>query len=284
MIILCADDYAINEGVSRAIGELAAARRLSATSVLVTSPCWPGTAPRLLVHRGRLSIGLHFDLTLGTPLGPMPRLAPNGRFPPLARLLAWSLVGLVDSGEIKAEANRQLDRFEAGLGFQPDHIDGHQHVQVLPYVRQALLEVVSRRYWKRPPLIRDPSDSFEAIRTRGACTGKAMTVAALALGFSNAARRWGLTCNRGFSGFSRFDVDEPYAGELERALAAPGPCHIVMCHPGHADRGTGPADAIAARRPMEYEALMGSRNLPERIWRPSRTADGPPLVWPEIAT
>ena len=33
MIILCADDYAMTEGVSRAIGELAAARRLSATSV-----------------------------------------------------------------------------------------------------------------------------------------------------------------------------------------------------------------------------------------------------------
>ena len=35
MIILCADDYALTEGVSRAIGELAAAQRLSATSVLV---------------------------------------------------------------------------------------------------------------------------------------------------------------------------------------------------------------------------------------------------------
>ena len=47
MIILCADDYAMTEGVSRAIGELAAAQRLSATSVMVTSPHWPATAPRL---------------------------------------------------------------------------------------------------------------------------------------------------------------------------------------------------------------------------------------------
>ena len=47
MIILCADDYALTEGVSRAIGELAAARRLSATSVLVTSAHWPAGAPRL---------------------------------------------------------------------------------------------------------------------------------------------------------------------------------------------------------------------------------------------
>ena len=48
MIILCADDYALTEGVSRAIGELAAAQRLSATSVLVTSAHWPAAAPRLV--------------------------------------------------------------------------------------------------------------------------------------------------------------------------------------------------------------------------------------------
>src|SRR5688500_29751 len=76
MIILCADDYGLTEGVSRAIGELAAAKRLSATSVLVTSPHWPASAPRLCAHRGRLSVGLHLDLTLAGPLGPMPRLAP----------------------------------------------------------------------------------------------------------------------------------------------------------------------------------------------------------------
>ena len=37
----------MTEGISRAIGELAAAQRLSATSVMVTSPHWPATAPRL---------------------------------------------------------------------------------------------------------------------------------------------------------------------------------------------------------------------------------------------
>ena len=57
MIILCADDYALTEGISRAIGELAAAQRLSATSVLVTSAHWPAMAPRLLVHRAHLASG-----------------------------------------------------------------------------------------------------------------------------------------------------------------------------------------------------------------------------------
>ena len=69
MIILCADDYALTEGISRAIGELAAARRLSATSVMVTTPHWPATAPRLRAHRGHLAVGLHLNLTLGSAAG-----------------------------------------------------------------------------------------------------------------------------------------------------------------------------------------------------------------------
>ena len=73
----------MTEGISRAIGELAAAQRLSATSVMVNSPHWPAAAPRLRAHRGHLSIGLHLNLTLGTPVGPMPRLAPAGTFPGL---------------------------------------------------------------------------------------------------------------------------------------------------------------------------------------------------------
>ena len=115
MIILCADDYALTEGISRAIGELAAAQRLSATSVLVTSAHWPATRAAPAVHRGHLSVGLHLDLTLGTPLGPMPRLAPTGAFPGLRGLIARACSASSTSSEIRAEIERQLDRFELGM-------------------------------------------------------------------------------------------------------------------------------------------------------------------------
>ena len=83
MIILCADDYAMTEGVSRAIGELAAARRLSATSVHGRPRAhWPAMAPAAAAcTAAHLAIGLHLNLTLGAPLGPMPRLAPGGELP-----------------------------------------------------------------------------------------------------------------------------------------------------------------------------------------------------------
>jgi len=283
MIILCADDYAMTEGVSRAIGELAAARRLSATSVLVTSPHWKTAAPRLLVHRGRLSIGLHLDLTLGPPTGPVRRLAAQGRFPGLAKLIALSLLRVLDVGALAAEISRQLDLFEQALGYPPDHIDGHQHVHTLPVVRQALIDVVTRRYPVNPPMIRDPADTPQNIKARGLSVRKALIVNTLARGFGEAAKSRGLPVNIGFSGFSDFDTEQPYSDELRRAFQATRSPHIVMCHPGHVDAGLAQRDPVVERRQMEYDALMREPDLPQRIWRPSRASDGPPIAWFSLA-
>jgi predicted glycoside hydrolase/deacetylase ChbG (UPF0249 family) len=282
MIVLCADDYALTQGISRAVGELAAAKRISATSVMVTTAHWPGTAPRLRVHRGHLALGLHFNLTLGSPTGPMPRLAPQGILPRRNLLIARALAGMVDREEIGAEVERQLDAFESGLGFPPDHVDGHEHVHVLPGIRRALLETVAARYRGRKPLIRDPSDSWSAIAARGTARPKALTVAALSLGLGAAARRLGLPTNQGFSGFSDFDVDQPYAQELERALIQPGSRHIVMCHPGHPDAELADADPVVERRRMEYDALMRGALPANRLWRPDRSTDGPPVDWSRV--
>jgi hypothetical protein len=279
MILLCADDYALTEGVSRAIGELAAARRLSATSALVTTPHWPAMAQRLVIHRGRIAVGLHLNLTLGAPLGAMPGFAAGGVLPKRNSVMVRALLGLVPTREIAAEIERQLDAFERHFGYPPDHIDGHEHMHVLSGIRQCLFEVVARRYPGVKPLLRDPSDSRRAIAARGGPRGKAVAVAALALRFAAGARRHGIPTNRGFSGFSEFDVKLPYANELEAALRAPGPRHIVMCHPGHADAELAAVDRIVERRRMEYEALMRDASLVERLWRPARGPDGPPVDW-----
>ena len=279
MLILCADDFALTQGVSRAIGELAAARRLSATSAMVTTPHWQGMAQRLAVHRGHLAVGLHLNLTLGAPAGAMPKLAPRGTFPGRNALMLRAMPNLLDAREVRDEIERQLDAFEKGVGFPPDHIDGHEHVHVLPGIRSALLETVARRYGTVKPLVRDPSDRWQAIAAREASRGKAMAVTALALGLAGQARRLQIPTNDGFSGFSRFDEAVPYADELAAALIEPGPRHIVMCHPGHPDAELAALDPVVQRRRMEYEALMRDATLPDRIWRPVRAADSPPVDW-----
>jgi predicted glycoside hydrolase/deacetylase ChbG (UPF0249 family) len=251
--------------------------------VIVTAPHWKSAAPRLLVHRGRLSIGLHLDLTLGPPAGAIRRLAPRRRFPGLARLIALSVLRLLDAKDIAAEISRQLDLFEAGLGFPPDHIDGHQHVHALPVVRQALIDVVAQRYPVNPPMLRDPADTKDNIKARALSVRKALIVNTLAGGFGDTARARDLPTNVGFSGFSEFDQSQPYGEELRRAFLATRSPHIVMCHPGHVDAELALRDPVVDRRQMEYDALMREPDLPQRIWRPSRASDGPPLAWSEMA-
>jgi chitin disaccharide deacetylase len=282
MIILCADDYAMSEGISRAVGELAAARRLSATSAIVTTPHWPAMAQRLVVHRAHLALGLHLNLTLGNPLGAMPRLAPSGRFPGLPALLANAAICRLDGKEIRAEVERQLDRFEAALGYAPDHIDGHQHVHVLPIVRRAVLEAAVARYARRPPLLRNPIDRMASILARRVASTKALTVGALSCGFARAAQRRGLPINDSFAGFSDFSLARPYGDELGGNFHLAGRRHIVMCHPGHADAELARVDAVVERRSMEYDHLMRDAQLPQLIWRPTRNTDGPALFWPQL--
>src|SRR5918998_361679 len=92
-VVLCADDFGLTDGVSRGIVELAEAGRLSATGAMTNMPGWRRSAPALRPFTGRLGVGLHLNLTTGTPLGSMPHLAPDGAFPPLKGELARALSG-----------------------------------------------------------------------------------------------------------------------------------------------------------------------------------------------
>jgi chitin disaccharide deacetylase len=279
-IILCADDYAMTPGVSAGIQELAELGRLSAASALVTTPHWPAHARCLLPFRFRLAIGLHLNLTLGAPLGPMPNLAPAGELPRLKTLLGSALAGRVEHDEVEKEVCRQLERFESELGYAPDFIDGHQHVHALPGVRKAVVCALRQRYLGRRPLLRDPADSPVAIIARGGAAAKSLAVATLAAGFGKLVRRLGFRTNHGFSGISTFDERVPYSREFERFLARPGPRHLVMCHPGYPDAELARLDPVVARRRAELEALRETPDLPARLWRPFRTCGHSELDWP----
>jgi chitin disaccharide deacetylase len=279
MIILCADDYGLTDGVSRAIDELASHRRLSATSAIVTADEWPRYVGRLAALRSDVATGLHLNLTLGEPLGRMPGLAPAGTLPEVGKLVRTALTGRLDKREIKAELIRQMERFEATLGSPPDHIDGHQHVHSLPIVRDALLEAIAAMNWMLPPLVRNPADSIANIVRRRRSAPKAMTVAALSAGFGRRLSRAGLPSNDTFGGFSDFEAGTDYRVELTAAFKRAGTRHLVMCHPGFVDDQLRALDPIVERRAEEYRSLMDATGLPPRIWHPERPANGPVIDW-----
>ncbi|HEV2509359.1 ChbG/HpnK family deacetylase [Bosea sp. (in: a-proteobacteria)] len=254
--VLCADDFAMTEGVSRSILELLAAGRLSATGAMTNRPHWPRLAGELAAFSGRADLGLHLNLTCAAPLSAMPTVAPSGALPKLGELAPLALRSPAARTEIAAEIARQLDAFEQHLGRAPDFVDGHQHVHVLPGIRHQVLDAVAARYPAGSVYLRDPSDSIAAIRARGVAVGKALTVAGLAMGLRGAALRRGIPTNRGFSGFSPFDPQRDFATDLARFLIRPGPAHLVMCHPGHVDDELVALDPVVATRPLEHAALM----------------------------
>lgn len=254
-VVLCADDYGLSDGVSRGIAELAALGRLSATGAMTNMPGWRRAAPALGPLKGRIGIGLHLNLTAGSPLGAMPRLAPQGRFPRLGDLLAGAFRGRLDGAEIRGEIARQIEAFEEVHGEPPAFVDGHQHVHVLPVVRQALLQVLRERGDAGRLWLRDPAERMTAILRRPVGRGKALAVKGLAGGFARKAHAAGFATNEGFSGFGPFDLSVPAGRVVAAAFSHLGPRPLVMCHPGYGDDELRSLDPAVESRAEELDYL-----------------------------
>lgn len=268
-IVLCADDFGLSDGVSRAIVELADAARISATSAMVTTEAWPRSAEVIAGLRSRVAVGLHVNMTLGVPLTEMVRLAPDSRFPPLRTVVQQALRRQLIVAELTAEIRAQIQEFRERSGCMPDFLDGHQHVHALPQVRQAVVAAAGAFDWPGPLFVRSPSDSFVNIVARRSEVAKSLTISALSAGFRSYVRAAGLVTNSTFAGVSSFSRQTAFRDELIAAMRRPGRCHLIMCHPGYADDALRRLDPVVERREDEFETLLRDDTLPERIWRPS---------------
>lgn len=268
-ICVCADDFALTEGVSRGILDLTDQGRITATSAIVTLPRWRVDAVHAVRVRAHADLGLHFNLTLGAPLGPMPGLAPAGRLPAIGAVIRAALARRLDAREVEAEAARQLQAFGEATGTPPDFVDGHQHVHALPVVREGLLAALARVFPGQPIALRDPADRPDRILARPVERAKALVVTGLATGFGATARRRGHPTNAGFSGFSDFSPDVDMEAVMRAALTARGRRHLVMVHPGHVDAELAMLDPAVESRAREFAylssdawpALLGQQGL-----------------------
>lgn len=275
-VVLCADDYGLAPGVGEAIRDLIERGRLSATSCMTVSPFWPGEAERLRPLREAADIGLHLTLTDQAPLGPMPLLAPTGRLPSLGRLIGLAFAGRLDTAEIAAEAERQLDRFEAEFGAPPDHLDGHHHVHLLPGVREVVADLFRRRL-PQGSWVRHCDEPLPALLRVGVAVPRAAFISALGRGL----RRAGLPGNRAFRGVRSFRERAPYGELFRRFLGGLGPGGVVMCHPARIDDALRAADPVAGQREEEWRFLAGGdaqRTLAAAGLRPARFGGGRPFT------
>lgn len=259
-IRVIADDYALSPGVSDAILDLARAGRLSGTGAMVPSRRWGEDARRLLDTPDRFQTGVHLTLTGAlSPLGPMPVLCPDGRFPTLGRWLLLSHTGQLSNPaarvDLSAEIARQLDAFESAMGRAPHFVDGHQHLHVLPGIRPLLLDALARRYAPGSVWLRDCAEPAGRVIRRGITTGKALFISLLSRGLGRQAAARSIPTNRGFGGIYGFTGDYPRM--MERFLDDAAADGVIMVHPARPDAELASLDPVVDARMAEMAYLSG---------------------------
>jgi predicted glycoside hydrolase/deacetylase ChbG (UPF0249 family) len=254
-IWLIADDYGISPAVSAAIRDLAARGRLSGTSVMVTAPSFDRAQAASLAQinagAARVAIGLHVTLT--APFRPLTDgFAPtqDGAFLRLAPLMGRALLGRLDRAKIAAEIAAQFKAFEAAFGRPPDYVDGHQHVQLLPIVRDAFL-VAARAAAPRAWVRQCGSVSIALSDPKG------LLLDWLSHRFRARAEALGIATNPAFAGTYTFDDRAQFAALFPRFLAGLPDGGVVMCHPGEVDDELRRLDPLTDLRAREYAYLAG---------------------------
>ncbi len=264
-IWLCADDYGISPGVNRAIRDLIERGRINATSVMMVGPAIGRDESDRLVAAAsgspRCAIGLHVTLT--APFRPLTmhfRPSDGGMFLRFPKLLRAGLARRLDAEIIRAELMVQLAAFCDLFGRAPDFVDGHQHVQLYPQVRDAFLAAVKeaapgawvRQGGRNTPLSQRLGEP------------KALVLDALSAQFRRRAARAEIAFNPCFAGAYDF-ATQPDFGSLMRRFLRGLPEHgLVMCHPGFVDDVLVSLDPLTTQREHEH-AFLGGEHFPSLL-------------------
>jgi predicted glycoside hydrolase/deacetylase ChbG (UPF0249 family) len=263
-IWLCADDYGISSGVNAAIRELIQLGRINAASVMVATANFNGDEAAALdtLNSGekRAAIGLHVTLT--GPFRPISdAYAPlrDGRFLPLNEILRAATARRLQPELLVIEIASQLRVFIDAFGRPPDFLDGHQHVQLFPQVRDAFLKVVARgapeawvRQCGRARPMRRPHDH------------KALTLDILSLAFRRKAKLMGISTNPAFAGTYSFKPRAKFAKVFPRFLSGLPDGGLIMCHPGFVDAELKALDSLTTLREHEF-AYFSSDAFPKLL-------------------
>ncbi|HZF32048.1 MAG TPA: ChbG/HpnK family deacetylase [Gammaproteobacteria bacterium] len=141
-LIVHADDFGISESVN--LGIVDAHRRgiVTSTSVMANGAAFEH-AVALARDCPTLDVGVHLTLTEERPVGPAAAglVDASGRFPPHAlQFAARYAAGRIPLRAVRAELDAQIGRVLA-RGLPVSHLDGHQHVHVLPGIAGVVAEL-----------------------------------------------------------------------------------------------------------------------------------------------
>ena len=139
-LIINADDFgeaAISPGI------LEAHQKGVVTSATLLVNTDDAEASIALAQKQNLPLGLHLNLTHGTPLSNASTLQQDNHFLERNEFVQALEEGLIDPEDIRKEAEAQLQWFTENVG-APTHIDGHNHIHILPTVLDVLLPLAHK--------------------------------------------------------------------------------------------------------------------------------------------
>jgi len=255
-IWLCADDYGISPGVNSAILDLIARGRLNATSVMMVTPAIGREAAARLKETAsespRCAIGLHVTLT--APFRPLTmhfRPLRDELFLPFGKLLRAGMLRRLDPEIIRAEVSMQLAAFHDLFGRAPDFVDGHQHVQLYPRVRDGFLAAVKD---KAPQAwVRQAKRNLSLGQRLG--SAKALFLDQLSTTFRRRAESTGLHYNPAFAGAYDHTRTPDFGALMAGFLDGLPEGGLVMCHPGFVDDVLAGLDPLTSVREVEHAYL-----------------------------
>jgi predicted glycoside hydrolase/deacetylase ChbG (UPF0249 family) len=257
-IWLCADDYGLSPGVNRAIRDLIERGRLNATSVMVVGPAAGrdeiNALQSAVAGSPRCAVGLHATLT--APFRPLTmhfQPLDGGMFPSFPKLLRGGLLRRLDPEIIHAELVVQLATFSELFGRAPDFVDGHQHAQLFPQVRDAFLAAVQQtapNAW-----VRQGGRNLPLARRLAA--PKALLLDVLSTQFRRRASRANLAFNPAFAGAYDFSQRPDFGTLMRRFLDGLPEDGLIMCHPGFVDETLVGLDPFTDHREHEHAFLAG---------------------------
>ncbi|WP_449553406.1 chitin disaccharide deacetylase [Lelliottia amnigena] len=142
LLIVNADDFGLSKGQNYGIVEACRHGVVASTTAMVNGEAVEHAAALSRELPG-LGVGMHFVLTLGMPLSPMPGLTRSGQ---LGKWI-WQMSeqGALPLDEIARELDCQFNRFVDLFGREPTHIDSHHHVHMIPAIFPLVAEFAARK-------------------------------------------------------------------------------------------------------------------------------------------
>lgn len=245
-LIVNADEFGLTEGVNHGIVKVHRHGIVTSTTMVANGYAFEH-AVALAREAPELAIGVHLNVTYGTPVLPEVRVFSlvdeDGLFYRRNRFLQRMVAGRIDLEHIEDEFRAQIEKVIAA-GIQPSHLDSHESIHMYPAVFRVVAALA--REYRLPVRLQDEPMERGAFASQAAylryLTSAALiknhVMKTLSRRYRVLLRDWGIPTSDSF--LSTFNCLRKDPNNLERALfrelanLRPGVTEL-MVHPGFSD-------------------------------------------------